>query len=337
MEKQLALSFVLPCFNVEKYIAECFDSLYAQDISEVEFEVICVNDCSTDSTRDIILKYQKSHPNLVLIDHDINKKQGVARNTGIKAARGEYIWFVDPDDFIQKNILAKTLSKCINRLDILTFNYIKLYSGGETVEVKLSSVSNVENGVDMCLNSKRVWDLCWLPFKVFRRDFLIENEIKFIDFNYFEDLDFVIRALCKAEKVQSLDDNLYFYRQNLQSTTNSIPQNFLKGYEFYMSYIYIGQRLIELSKEIPNVKLSGIIFEGGLWRINQFTRFLLKAPTKEKNRFFTLLKENEMFLAKVIPNMNVINVFIVKYQVISKFVLCSINPVIQFLLKLKNR
>jgi glycosyltransferase involved in cell wall biosynthesis len=107
------LSIIIPFFNVEKYIAECLESVYNQDIPEEEYEVICVNDCSPDHSRDIVLQYQQKHPNLILIEHEENKMLGAARNTGLRAARGEYVWFIDSDDYIEKNILGKLLSKLL--------------------------------------------------------------------------------------------------------------------------------------------------------------------------------------------------------------------------------
>ena len=97
----IKVSFVLPCYNVERYIADCLNSIYSQDFPEEDFEVICVNDCSTDGTREVIVHYAEQHSNLNLIDHKENMTAGGARNTGIKVAQGEYIWFVDPDDMIK--------------------------------------------------------------------------------------------------------------------------------------------------------------------------------------------------------------------------------------------
>ncbi len=83
----LKLSFIVPFYNVEKHIARCLDSLYNQDIPESEYEVICVNDCSPDNSRDIVLQYKKQHSNLILVEHERNKKLGAARNTGLRKAK----------------------------------------------------------------------------------------------------------------------------------------------------------------------------------------------------------------------------------------------------------
>ena len=106
----IKLSFIVPFYNVEKYIGACLDSLYAQDIPEEEYEVICVDDCSPDNSKSIVKEYQKQHANLVLIEHPSNKGLGAARNTGIRAARGQYLWFIDSDDMVCSNVLSEIFS-----------------------------------------------------------------------------------------------------------------------------------------------------------------------------------------------------------------------------------
>ena len=105
------LSLILPCYNVENYIGACLDSLFRQDIPISEYEVICVNDCSTDNTKQVILDYIQKYPTIHLINHEINQTVGGARNTGLAAAQGSYVWFVDPDDMIVDNTLRELLKR----------------------------------------------------------------------------------------------------------------------------------------------------------------------------------------------------------------------------------
>ena len=99
----IRLSFIVPFYNVEPYIEECVRSLYAQDIPQEEYEVICVDDCSPDGSRAIVERLQKEYPTLRLLIHTENKRQGGARNTGMRESNGKYVWFVDADDYIQPN------------------------------------------------------------------------------------------------------------------------------------------------------------------------------------------------------------------------------------------
>lgn len=98
------LSFILPIYNVEKYLPTCLDSLYVQDICESEYEIICVNDGSPDNCENIVKQYQEHHSNIRLLSVE-NGGVSRARNIGLKHAAGEYVWFVDPDDYIKPNCL----------------------------------------------------------------------------------------------------------------------------------------------------------------------------------------------------------------------------------------
>ena len=125
----IRLSFIVPVYNVEPYIEECIRSLYNQDIPQEVYEVICVDDCSPDGSRAIVERLQKEYPTLKLLIHTENKRQGGARNTGMKVAQGRYIWFVDSDDYIKPNCLKSLLEQAEKEdLDILDFDFDADYS-----------------------------------------------------------------------------------------------------------------------------------------------------------------------------------------------------------------
>jgi glycosyltransferase involved in cell wall biosynthesis len=100
------ISFIVPFYNVEKYIGQCLDSLVNQILADVE--ILCVDDCGTDGSRAIVQQYMNKDPRIKLITHKENKGLGGARNTGVQHATGEYIWFIDSDDII-RNDAAETL------------------------------------------------------------------------------------------------------------------------------------------------------------------------------------------------------------------------------------
>ena len=104
------LSIIIPFYNVEQYITQCLDSVYAQDIPEEEYEVICVDDCSPDNSIAIVEEYAKQHSNLIIVRNKYNRKLGGARNAGMEVATGQYVWYVDSDDYISENCLAYLLN-----------------------------------------------------------------------------------------------------------------------------------------------------------------------------------------------------------------------------------
>ena len=102
------LSIIIPMYNVENFIERCLLSLVNQDISEDEFEIICVNDGSPDKSASIVELFQKDYDNIVLINQE-NQGVSCARNKGIDFAHGKFILFIDPDDYVQKNTFARVV------------------------------------------------------------------------------------------------------------------------------------------------------------------------------------------------------------------------------------
>lgn len=305
----IRLSIILPCYNVEKYIAECLDSLYAQDILETEYEVICVNDCSPDGTRDIIVDYQKKHPNLVLIDHEVNKRQAVARNTGIKAAKGEYVWFVDPDDFVRLNCFKRTINTLEeDKLDILQFN-IEINEKSKIIDFDSSNLceeTQIQSGIDylkmiMEIHWGRVVEVCR---RIYNRNFLINNEIYFPEtFNIGEDAVFFYRAILKCKTHKQITDYLYTYRvDNLSSTINTANMSGTRLAERFMSSIEI-IKLFHYS-DIEPIDFRNKCIETYIWAIKKYRKKIIKLNYTEQQKFykkittfdFSILKKYSTFL-----------------------------------------
>jgi glycosyltransferase involved in cell wall biosynthesis len=331
---QIHLSIILPCYNVEKYIVACLDSLYQQDIPEEEYEVICVNDCSPDGTRDLIIKYQQKHANLYLIEHEVNKKQGGARNSGLKVAKGEYVWFVDPDDFIKPNVSKQLLEICVkNNLDILLFNYDKVSSSGE-FKFKKENVSNneVTTGIEFInslgINYLNDYDLSvWS--RIVKTDFFRKNNIKFIENTILEDLEFSLRTLILSGRIKTLSDSFYCYRYNENSTMSELNRQ-VKGEFIYQTCLVVGKGIIDLADDIKNIDLniSNMLYLSGVWRVNRITKPILKASIKERKVFYNLLKKNRDFKISILGYLNSINKILVNYGALSKLFLFIISPVL---------
>ena len=218
----LRLSIIIPFYNVERYIAECLDSVYQQDIPKEEYEVICVNDGSPDHSRDIVLKYQKQHSNLVLVEHEVNKKLGAARNTGRSFARGKYIWNVDSDDKIVPNCLGKLLQVCEeNDLDVLEFGTIQFYEEDRKDMPHVKATEGVVKGLDYLsqLSSYQVSRMCGVWRRLVRLEFLDDNQIYSPEINMGEDIPYSFRILMCAQRMMVVPDRCYLYRLNPESLT----------------------------------------------------------------------------------------------------------------------
>lgn len=215
----IRLSIIVPFYNVEKYIEECIRSLYDQDIPQDEYEVICVDDRSPDGSRAIVERLQKEFLTLRLVCHERNKKLGGARNTGLREAKGEYVWYVDSDDTIYPNVL-KTILDATERtkVDILQFDYTR----GEGVWQNSEETVDVQQGETYLFSNKLLrWNdkLSGAWRQIFRREYLQKNELAFIEDAMYEDTDYLLRAFLLAEKVQYIPIVAYDYRINTESVT----------------------------------------------------------------------------------------------------------------------
>jgi glycosyltransferase involved in cell wall biosynthesis len=211
----MKLSYILPCYNVEKYIGECLQSIYSQNIDENDFEVICVNDCSPDNTSKIILGWQKTHKNLILIEHEVNKMQGGARNTGLRTAKGKYVWFIDPDDYIKPDCVKSILQTIEeNNLDFLFFDYEKVDENGNFIERKFHDFSTeICEGKTVFRQEGWYWITMYIWAKVAKRSFYLENNLFF--YENFHDEDYVNGANCfrLAKRVKYFAEACVCYRQ----------------------------------------------------------------------------------------------------------------------------
>lgn len=216
----MRLSIIIPIYNTAKYLRKCIDSCLNQDISSSEYEIILINDGSPDESGDICLEYKDKYNNIVYLRQE-NSGQGVARNNALKIAQGNYIWFIDSDDFIAENSIDSLLKLCTeNELDILRIGFKKVdesyqYNSGKTDEIIIKkAVSGKE-----FLKSKFVFGP---PLYLFRREYLIKNDLSFYPNIYLEDNEFTPRALYYAKNIGETDFVAYYYLTRQGSTTLSV-------------------------------------------------------------------------------------------------------------------
>ena len=220
----IKLSIIVPMFKVEQYIEECIRSLYRQDIPASEYEVICVDDCSPDNSAAIVERLQSEFPTLRLIHNERNKKLGGARNTGLRNAQGKYIWFVDSDDMLKPNCLKQLVEEMdAGQDDYIHFNYQPLYPDGTMAEELHYAIEPTQmSGPDMFFHKALNWrDQISACRKIYRREFLQQGNLYFIEDTMYEDNDFSMRVAAAASKCRHIDVSPYIYRQVPTSTTHS--------------------------------------------------------------------------------------------------------------------
>lgn len=284
----IKLSIIIPVYNVEKYIERCIRSLYDQNIPQEEYEVICVDDCSPDGSRVIVERLQTEFPTLQLIVHENNKRQGGARNTGLQKAKGEYIWFVDSDDYILPNVLGCLYQEAKDSdLDIIHFNFEQSKEGEETIyTTKLPRSNKVYSGcefaVDPYYDKSINFSLCWLEW--IRKELLISYNIQFAEYMQFEDVDFAYRIYARANRVMQSNIMAYHYIVREGSTMSS-KYNAIKMRDHIMTIVRSEQMLPTIDNELFKQMVLRYIY----CEISQAGMRIKSLPLKEKMKYVRLI------------------------------------------------
>ncbi|MBQ5591617.1 MAG: glycosyltransferase family 2 protein [Clostridia bacterium] len=239
--QKIFLSFIVPVYNVEEYLGECLDSLVNQDVSHDEYEIICIDDGSTDKSGEILDLYAEKYTNIVVV-HKENGGVSSARNYGIDIAKGKYIWFVDSDDFVRENCLRELKRLSIENYDILNF-------GGYAFDQELNAEEKELLKNNRLKANKTYWG--YSTFRVYKKSIILENEIKFNNrIIYGEDEMFNNDVIEHSERTFLLDHTNYLYRKNPNSAMNNLLvfENQIKRLESVILSMVILKNGIESGK-----------------------------------------------------------------------------------------
>lgn len=225
------LSVVVPIYDVEDYLPECLDSLIGQTFKNLE--IICVNDGSPDNCIEILREYERKDSRIIVIDKP-NGGVSSARNVGMRAAKAEYLTFVDPDDYLSTNVYEKCMYAIKNKdADILVFNSITEPDNKLTFpNLKEKFFTNQFEAIDdLDVTTSYVWN------KIFRCSIIVGNNIWFNEtIKFAEDNLFVNMVFPKAKTVVTCADAFYHYRIRPNSACNTLPEEkFLKDSIIRMS------------------------------------------------------------------------------------------------------
>lgn len=240
----MKISIIVPCYNAAKYIDKCFDSICRQTIGMKALQVILVNDASSDDTLQFLEKFQREYPESVeVVDLKENHKQGGARNAGLKHAKGEYITFLDADDWLDPSMCEKTYCTAKeNDADILQFPFIHVLP--ETMITDTSAQYGFLDGTND--NIKRGILLgFFLTFgsqnKLYKRQLLEETQAAFLEGVVYEEPYFVYPLLFMANRFYCMKEGLYYYRQ----TAPSITGIYMKKKKTLYDHPYVQMELLK--------------------------------------------------------------------------------------------
>ncbi len=215
------VSVVIPIYNVEQQLEKCLESLVCQTIDE--YEMICVNDGSTDKSPIILERFAEKYPNKVKVVSQKNGGISRARNIALDQAIGEYIMFVDSDDFVEPNFIERALQEAEKtKADIVTFGYYQYF---EDTQVSEKQVFEEREGIFSLEENKqfltKINNAGWN--KLIRRQLIEENQLRFEPDMRYEDFIFMMKALLLSTSICVIHEPLYHYRADRlgnESTTN---------------------------------------------------------------------------------------------------------------------
>ena len=229
------VSVIVPIYNMEKYLEKCLKSLIKQTLRDIE--ILCIDDGSTDSSSEIIKKYQKKDNRIKLLSQE-NKGQASARNLGINNANGEYLGFVDSDDWVDKDYFEKLYNYAkLYNADIACagFKRCKYWQG--TVRKKyllpqLTDDINKKVSIDNIPADNYIWN------KIYKREKWESAGIKFSEGRFFEDIALTLKILNSMEKMVTVPKTYYHYRKRKNSTVSTNSQRLKDDYKWAVDELY---------------------------------------------------------------------------------------------------
>lgn len=292
--KKTLLSIIIPMYNLEEYISYCLDSIVSQTNENVE--IILIDDGSKDKTSEICDDYCKKY-NYIKYFYQENAGVSAARNNGLRKAMGEYILFVDGDDWIISDSIPQIIDKIKKNqeIDIIAGNFVK----SKNNKIKNKKVKSIPNLIEYNYPQnliKLFEDNNFNPSlwcNVVKRKLFLDNNI-FLDENvkYTEDIDCTIQLFLKAKKIDLLEKPFYVYRQNQTSATHSCS---FKRVDDTMNFVIKWNNKI---KEIKSEDLKKYLFNFVQYQYSIVVGLLYTLPKNEQIKIITRIREYEYLLIK---------------------------------------
>lgn len=277
------ISIILPIYNVEDYLIECFESILRQ--SYKDYELIVIDDGSKDMSLNIINNYRDKFEYIQVFTQE-NRGVSEARNLAFKYAKGEYILFVDPDDFLKDNMLQLMIDRALkDGSDVVISNYYIYFHKDEYIKfiknMPNEAIYSSDEVIDMMLRhiiQGQLWN------KLFSYRLLKENNFEFEKGRYIQDIFPVFKAISNANKVSYIDETLYFYRQRDGSTVHKKNKKIIEDYYHAMVSI-----INFIKKDDNNVKKNSFM----LFKAKVFSVFIYHYTNESLNNNLKAFKNSD--------------------------------------------
>lgn len=287
------VSVIVPVYNVEKYLKRCLDSLINQTLSDID--IICINDGSKDSSLQILEQYAQKDSRIVIYNQE-NSGLSVARNTGLEHASGEYIGFVDSDDWVDLDFYEKLYNSAKNNnADIAVADFIREHPNKKPKRLKLKEEKIYTTPEDKFMICKVHREGCvWN--KIYRTEFIHSINLKFVPKMYYEDRDFTISSLYFSKKLVTTPNTYYRYFVNPKSIVNK-RRNYIQDEH----YILVRQQVLQFIKE-HNIKVPDGLYKAEIYRYKLFGKTLFTIKESINSKYIFLFGKIQIFKMRLKNN-----------------------------------
>lgn len=280
------VSIIVPVYNVEKFLEKCLDNLINQTLKDIE--IICVNDGSTDNSLNILKSFANKDKRITVIDKQ-NEGPSVARNVGLEKAQGEYIGFVDSDDWVDLDFYEKLYNSAVNNnADISTASIFRWRKHNTKYKIKYSEEKTYTNLQDKmnCCNTPKI---CYVWNKLYKSTLLKDEEFK--SGVYFEDVIWLPHIIKKSNIIVTTPNTNYYYRVNKSSIVKKTSKK--KQQDNYLAK----KQMIKFFKE-NNLKLGKREYTIVKYSKEIFKIPLLKIKERDNKTFYLLFDLIPIFVRK---------------------------------------
>lgn len=325
---EIKISVIVPVYNTEKYLKKCIDSILNQSFEE--FEIIIINDGSTDGSLAIIEEYQAKYDNIVVINKQ-NEGQGVARNKALEISKGEYIAFVDSDDYIECTMLQSMYTKSLkNDLDIVVCNYKFVDINGHRIRddnilLNDNEIIDKMECIKRFLVTNEIEGFSWN--KLFKKQLFDTTNIRYPEGMKYEDIPTIVSVLVNANRIGFINEEFYnyFLRENstVSTKTKKNTEDYVKAYfmvgdileknfndRFQNEYDYFySSRIVNIVYEFlkinSNREENKLFAKGMIKYINKISKYRI---------CFLNIYYKKIQLFKVLIKMYLYNIYVAKYK-----------------------
>jgi CDP-glycerol glycerophosphotransferase len=281
------LTVILPVYRVQGFLQPCLDSILGQSFTD--FEVIAVDDCSPDGSGAILAGYAARDPRLRVVSLPVNGGLGPARNVGLKHASGEYVWFVDSDDWLAPGALAAIVRRLRETdADVLVMGHDRVHWTGRAdpgAAGDLLAAAPPTFSVELWPRILDVLHVAWN--KVVRRSLLVKVGFSF-DRGWYEDISYTYPVLMAAERITALPRTCVHYRQRRTGgITRTVSDRHFEIFDHW-------ERAFRLIDEFtpPGDEIRGLLFRRMIWHYLRVLAHATRVPASSRQRFFDRMTEN---------------------------------------------